>query len=143
MNTTTITHTSSILLLLTAGLALGSCSKTFVDKTSATNVSTSEALSTPELLQTDLNGLYAELRNVDQFGRDFPVLGDLEADNTFLEARNTGRYVYQFAYTVPVTDNVTQAMWSESYNGILDANQIIDAAVTGGTSAASKAQAYA
>jgi len=143
MNTKYITNTSSIILLLTAALALGSCSKSFVDKSSAFNLSMTEALSTPELLQTDLNGLYAELRNVDQFGRDFPVLGDLESDNTFLEARNSGRYVYQFAYTVPVTDNTTQAIWQESYNGILDANQIIDAKVTGGTTAATKAQAYA
>ena len=130
-------------IILVLGLAFGSCSKSFVEKSSATNLSMTEALSTPELLKTDLNGLYAELRNVDQFGRDFPVLGDLEADNTFLEARNTGRYIYQFAYSVPITDGVTQAMWQESYNGILDANQIIDAPVTGSDAAATKAQAYA
>ena len=131
------------ILVLGVGLALGSCSKSFVDKSSPTNLSMTEALSTPELLKTDLNGLYAELRNVDQFGRDFPVLGDLEADNTFLEDRNTGRYVYQFAYSVPITDGATQAMWQESYNGILQANQIIDAPVTGSDAAATKAQAYA
>jgi tetratricopeptide (TPR) repeat protein len=131
------------ILVLGAGLALGSCSKSFVDKSSPTNLSMTEALSTPELLKTDLNGLYAELRNVDQFGRDFPVLGDLEADNTFLEDRNTGRYVYQFAYSVPVTDGTTLAMWQESYTGILDANQIIDAPVTGSDADATKAQAYA
>ncbi|HEV9038751.1 MAG TPA: RagB/SusD family nutrient uptake outer membrane protein, partial [Puia sp.] len=130
-------------LMLGAGLAFGSCSKSFVDKSSSTNLSTSEALSTPELLKTDLNGLYAQLRNVDLFGRDFPVLGDLEADNTFLEDRNTGRYNYQFAYSVPVTDNVTQAMWQQSYSGILYANQIIDAPVTGSDAAVTKAQAYA
>ena len=54
------------LLVVTAGLALGSCSKSFVDKSSSTNLSTTEALSTPELLQTDLIGLYSELRQVDQ-----------------------------------------------------------------------------
>ncbi len=134
-------HISFTLLVVTAGLALGSCSKSFVNKNSAGNLSTTEALSTPELLQSDLIGLYAELRNVDQYGRDFPVLGDLMADNTFLEARNTGRYVYQFAYTVPTIDGVTLSMWQESYNGILDANQIIDAQVTGAD--AVKAQAYA
>lgn len=141
MNNNKLYRSFGFILVMAAGLALGSCSKSFVNQNSATTLSTSEALSTPELLQTDLNGLYAELRGVDQFGRDFPVLGDLEADNTFLESRNTGRYVYQFAYTVPVTDGVTQSMWQDSYNGILDANQIIDAAVTGAD--ATKAQAYA
>jgi hypothetical protein len=143
MNNHKIYNRNYILVVLGAGLALGSCSKSFVEKSSSTNLSMTEALSTPELLKTDLNGLYAELRNVDQFGRDFPVLGDLEADNTFLESDNTGRYTDQFAYKVPVTDGTTQAMWQESYNGILDANQIIDAPVTGSDAAATKAQAYA
>lgn len=135
------TYIPFTLVVVMAGLALGSCSKSFVDKTAAGNLSTTEALSTPQLLQSDLVGLYSELRNVDQYGRDFPVVGDLMADNTFLESRNTGRYVYQFAYTVPTIDAVTLSMWQESYNGILDANQIIDAQVTGAD--AVKAQAYA
>ena len=135
------TYIPFFLLVVMAGLALGSCSKSFVNQSSATNLSTSEALSTPQLLQSDLIGLYAELRNVDQYGRDFPVIGDLMADNTFLEARNSGRYTYQFAYTVPSIDGVTLSMWQDSYNGILDANQIIDANVTGAD--AVKAQAYA
>jgi hypothetical protein len=135
------TYIPFFLLVVMAGLALGSCSKSFVNKSPAGNLSTSEALSTPQLLQSDLVGLYSELRNVDQYGRDFPVVGDLMADNTFLEARNTGRYVYQFAYTVPTIDGVTLSMWQDSYNGILDANQIIDAQVTGAD--AVKSQAYA
>ena len=108
------TYIPFLLLVVVAGLALGSCSKSFVDKSPAGNLSTSEALSTPQLLQTDLIGLYSELRNVDQYGRDFPVVGDLMADNTFLEARNTGRYVYQFAYTVPTIDAVTLGMWQDA-----------------------------
>lgn len=135
------TYIPLFVLVVMVGLALGSCSKSFVDKNAAGNLSTGEALSTPQLLQSDLIGLYSELRNVDQYGRDFPVVGDLMADNTFLEARNTGRYVYQFAYTVPTIDGVTLSMWQESYNGILDANQIIDASVTGAD--AVKSQAYA
>ncbi len=135
------TYIPFTLLVVMAGLALGSCSKSFVDKTAAGNLSTTEALSTPQLLQSDLIGLYSELRGVDQYGRDFPVIGDLMADNTFLEARNSGRYIYQFAYTVPTIDAVTLSMWQNSYNGILDANQIIDAQVTGAD--AVKSQAYA
>jgi hypothetical protein len=135
------TYIPFTLLVAMAGLALGSCSKSFVNQSSASNVSTTEALSTPQLLQSDLIGLYAELRAVDQYGRDFPVIGDLMADNTFLESRNSGRYVYQFAYTVPTIDGVTLSMWQDSYNGILDANQIIDANVTGAD--AVKSQAYA
>ena len=129
------------LLTMAAGLALGSCSKSFVDKTPTGMISTDEALNTPQLLTTALNGVYAELRNVDQFGRDFPILGDLMADNIWLQARNSGRYVGQWEYNTPIADGVPLGMWQESYNGILDCNQIIDAAVTGADDI--KAQAYA
>lgn len=127
--------------MLAAVLALGSCSKSFVDKTPAGSIPTDQALNSPELLQTDLNGLYAELRNVDQFGRDFPIFGDIMADNIFLQARNSGRYTGQWEYTTTAADGFTLSMWQESYNGILTANQIIDANVAGAEGI--KAQAYA
>jgi tetratricopeptide (TPR) repeat protein len=136
-------HNLYFILIAAAGLALSSCSKSFVDKTPAGALPTDEALNTPQLLSTALNGLYSELRNVDQFGRDFPILGDLMADNIWLQARNSGRYVVQWEYNTPVADQVVQNMWAESYNGILDANQIIDASDTGAAAAAIKAQAYA
>lgn len=131
----------NLLIVLAAGSILGSCSKSFVDKTPATSVQTPDALNSVSALQSDLNGAYAEIRNVSQFGRDWPVIGDLMADNTFLEARNTGRYITQYSYTVPVTDQIPQDMWAESYTGILRCNQIIDAKVNGAD--AIKAQAYA
>jgi len=135
------THKLYFALTMAAGLMLSSCSKSFVDKTPAGSLPTDQALNTPQLLQSALNGVYAELRNVDQFGRDFPILGDLMADNIWLQQRNSGRYVVQWEYNTPVADAVVAAMWSESYNGILDANQIIDASVTGADDV--KAQAYA
>jgi hypothetical protein len=135
------THKKYFILVLAAGLVLGSCSKSFIDKTPAGALPTGSALDTSTLLQSDLNGLYAELRNVDQYGRDFPILGDLMADNIWLQARNSGRYVAQWEYNTPVSDAVALSMWTESYNGILDANQIIDANVTGADD--TKAQAYA
>jgi hypothetical protein len=129
------------LFALAAALMLGSCSKSFVDKTPSTAIPTVQALNSVTALQSDLTALYAEIRNVDQYGRDFPVVGDIQADNTFLETSNSGRYISQFGYTVATTDAVVQGMWSESYTGILQANQIIDAAVTGADDV--KAQAYA
>jgi tetratricopeptide (TPR) repeat protein len=131
----------NLLIVLAAGSMLGSCSKSFVDKTPAASVPTADALNTVSALQSSLNGVYAEIRNVDQYGRDFPVIGDVMADNTFVEARNSGRYLTQYAYAVAVTDQVPQDMWAESYTGILRCNNIIDANVSGAD--AVKAQAYA
>jgi len=132
-----------LLIVLAAGTVLGSCSKSFVDKTPLDKITTDTSLllNSASALQSALNGTYAEIRNVDQFGRDWPVIGDLMADNTFLESRNSGRYIPQWGYTVPITDQVPQDMWAESYTGILRCNQIIDAKVTGVDDI--KAQAYA
>jgi hypothetical protein len=133
----------NLLIVLAAGSILGSCSKTFVDKSPLNQVVTDTTLllTTSSALQSALNGTYAEIRNVDQFGRDWPVLGDLMADNVFLESRNSGRYIPQWGYTVPITDQVPRDMWAESYTGILRCNQIIDANVAGTDGI--KAQAYA
>jgi hypothetical protein len=54
---------------------------------------------------------------------------------------NSGRYITQFNYSVPITDQIPQDMWAESYTGILRCNQIIDATVTGADGI--KAQALA
>jgi len=132
-----------LLIVLAAGTILGSCSKSFVNKTPLDKITTDTSLllTSASALQSALNGTYAEIRNVDQFGRDWPVIGDLMADNTFLETRNSGRYIPQWRYTVPITDQVPQDMWAESYTGILRCNQIIDAKVTDADDI--KAQAYA
>jgi hypothetical protein len=130
-----------IFFLAASGSILTSCSKSFVSKQPLASLTDTEALSTPAILTSALQGVYAELRGVDQYGRDWPVIGDLMADNTFLESDNSGRYLDQFGYTVPTTDGVTQSEWSNSYTGILDANRIIDANVTGAD--ATKAVAYA
>jgi len=120
---------------------LGSCSKSFVTKNPTTALPIGEALDTATVLASDLTAVYAELRKTDQFGRDWPVIGDLMADNTFLEARNSGRYIVQYGYDVPITDNVTDSMWANSYNGILLCNEIIDSKASG--AATIQSQAYA
>ena len=135
-----IFNTTSFIAVATA-LVLGSCSKSFVNKAPANDLSPTAALNSASVLQSALNGVYAEIRNVSQYGRDWPVIGDLMADNTFVDANNSGRYITQFAYQVPVTDQIPQDMWAESYTGILRCNEIIDATVTG--AADIKAQAYA
>jgi starch-binding outer membrane protein, SusD/RagB family len=133
---------SKYIPILAAGLfCFSACTKSFVDKLPLASLTPADALDTSTTLQSALYGLYAELRGTDQYGRDWPVIGDLMADNTFLEQDNSGRYIVQFANQIPITDGVTLSMWSNSYNGILDANNIIDAPAKGADDI--KAQAYA
>jgi hypothetical protein len=126
------------------GLALlAGCSKNFIEKTPYDSTPTATTLTDASALQTALNGAYSELRAVGQFGRDFPIIGDLQADNTYVEKQNSGRYLAQYNYSVVANDGVVLEMWQDSYQGILRANQIINSDLSGSDVAVIKAQAYA
>lgn len=136
-------HLFFIPVLLSSLILFCNCSKKFIETSPSDSVPVNQALNTVAGLGDALNGTYANLRSVSLFGRDFPVIGDLQADNAFVEVKNSGRYLSQYNYSVVVNDAVVNEMWTTAYKGILDANQIINAAVTTGNSAQTKAQAYA
>ncbi len=128
-----------IFVLAGFSVLLSSCSKSFITKNPADAVNTNIALASEADLTAALNGVYSALRAVPLYGRDLPVLGDLQADNTFLESKNSGRYITQYKYTVTLTDAVVSEIWGGiqgtpptpgAYTAILRANQIIDAKVT-------------
>lgn len=130
-----------VLALGIPAIALTSCSKSFIEQTPKTDLATSEALKDASAMKTALNGTYAFIRNTSLYGRDFPVVGDLMADNIYLEINNSGRYLTQFQYNVAGSDGTPDGGWKYAYGAILTANNIIDADVPG--TEAIKAQAYA
>ncbi len=132
-----------IIASLAALLILGACSKSFITKAPNDSILTAEALASPSDLQTALNGAYAELRITQYYGRDFPVIGDLMADNTYVEVQNSNRYLTQYKYTVLTTDQVPFDIWPAGYTTILRVNNIIDSKVTGTGVDAIRAQALA
>ncbi|HSV09665.1 MAG TPA: RagB/SusD family nutrient uptake outer membrane protein [Hanamia sp.] len=134
----------SLSIVLSASvLLLESCSKEFITKNPYDKVPSDKAITDASSMQTALNGAYAELRTVALYGRDFPITGDLMADNTFVEQNNSGRYLPQFNYTVTNSDGVFGEIWDNAYSGILYSNLIIDAKVTGQGIDQIRSQAYA
>lgn len=131
------------IIVLTAAVLLASCSKDFIDKKPYDSVSVDQALSTEAGLGNALNGVYANMRAVGLYGRNLPVVGDLMADNTFVEVRNSGRYISQYNYSFIASDGIFTDTWTKAYKGILGANQIINATISGGKVAEIKAQARA
>jgi hypothetical protein len=129
--------------VLSASVILGSCSKQFITKAPDDQLLASQALAAPSDLVTALNGVYAQLAPAAFYGRDLPVIGDLMADNTYVEQKNSNRYIPQYKYTVLVTDGIANDAWTDGYKIVLRANNIIDAKVTGSTVVGMKAQAYA
>jgi starch-binding outer membrane protein, SusD/RagB family len=132
-----------ILGFLSAVVVLSSCSKKFITKTPNTSLTVSEALSTTSGLNGALAGAYNELTQVGVYGRDLPVIGDLMADNTWLQQKNSNRYVSQYNYSVTSQDAVPGEVWPQCYAAILRVNQILDAPLTGADVDPIKAQAYA
>ena len=132
---------SSAALLL--AVLLAACSKKFIEKIPYDSIPLNSALSDQVGVTNALNGAYAQLRSANLFGRDLPVIGDIQADNTFVETKNSGRYIPQYNYNIVNSDGVAAEIWTSAYTAILRCNQIITASATGGTVPQIKAQAYA
>ncbi len=137
------TKNKIFITIASASIVLAGCSKSFLEKSPSDSLTPQQALGTESGLQSAVNGVYAQLRAVALYGRDFPITGDLMADNTYIEIKNSGRYLPQYNYSVTVNDAVATEEWAAAYTGIDRANQIIDANVTGTGVASTKAEAYA
>src|SRR4051794_28818641 len=94
---------------------LSSCSKSFIEKTPFDSVPEGDAIIDASSMQNALNGAYAAMRVVGVYGRDFPVIGDLQADNTFLEVENSGRYIPQYQFNFTASDDTYDEMWKGCY----------------------------
>lgn len=131
------------LVAIAVGLTLGGCKKSYLDQTPNDSLTPEQALSDESGLTSAVNGAYSALRSVSLYGRDFVITGDLMADNTYVEVKNSGRYLVQYSYTVSSSDGIASGMWSTAYTGIMRVNRVIDADVTGTNVASIKAEAYA
>ena len=115
--------------LLLFSTLLGACSKKFLDLPPYSSVPLDQAILDQNSMQTAANGMYAGLRATDAFGRSIPIDGDLMADNIYISASNSNRYIPELTYTyIPIYSN-QQNMWAQLYAVILRANNIINAKI--------------
>ena len=131
------------IIFIAVSLMAVSCKKSYLELTPKDSLTPEQALNSESGLTNAVNGTYSALRAVALYGRDFVIVGDLMADNTYVETKNSGRYLIQYNYTMSSSDGVAAEMWSTAYTGIQRANRIIDADVTGSNVASIKAEAYA
>ncbi len=116
------------LSIILFALLLGGCRKQFLDLTPPNQLPSSEAIVDETSMQDAVNGMYSSMRAVDFFGRSIPLDGDLLADNIYIDpVQNSNRYLPEFTYTYTQDNADIQNMWSEAYNTILRANNIINA----------------
>lgn len=112
-------------------IAFSSCKKSYLELDPPTSLTPELALATESDLLVALRGAYQGLRATDLFGRTFPVLGDLMADNVYVSTSNSGRYTAYNSYTFAVNDANAEGMWSAAYTVIMRANNIINSSLTG------------
>jgi hypothetical protein len=132
------------LSLLTLLPLVFSCGESFLELSPYTEVPSTGAIQTTADLEAALNGCYAQLRSPGLFGRTLPVIGDLAADNVYISARNSGKYL-AFEQATITSDNAQyKAIWFESYTTILRTNKVIDSTLpTDSTTQQLKGEAYA
>jgi len=119
-----------ILIIVALGSVMVSCKKQFLDLKPPDSIPSDEAIVDESSMSTAVNGMYSALRNVDFFGRTLPIDGDLLADNIYIDpVQNSNRYLVDMNYTYIAETGTIGAFWSEAYNAILRANNIINAEV--------------
>lgn len=119
-----------LLMMSVFVLSIASCRKQFLDLKPPDSIPADEAIVDESSMSTAVNGMYSALRNVDFFGRSIPIDGDLLADNIYIDpVQNSNRYLIDMTYTYTETYGNIANTWSEAYNAILRANNIINATV--------------
>jgi hypothetical protein len=137
----------SIKIFVAAGLmmiTLGSCKKSFLDLKPYDALPLSDALVSEANMNTAVNGMYSGLRSGNLYGRTLPVKGDLMADNEYVKAANSGRYLDFNDYNIIVSNTNAQGIWTDAYAVIKNANLIINSTLAANANVNQfKGEAYA
>jgi hypothetical protein len=110
-------------------VVFSSCKKSFTDLKPYNALPLPDALNSEAGLNTAINGMYAGLRSVNLYGRTLPIKGDLMADNVYIKAGNSGRYLDFNDYNILVGSANPQGVWQSSYSVIKNANTIINSSL--------------
>ena len=138
----TLNYRVLIFLFVLAGST--SCKKDFFNLAPYNSIPLGQALSTEGDLNIASNGMYQGMRNFNLYGRTLPIKGDLMADNVYLKAGNSGRYLAFRDYNQTAANTEANDTWNAAYDVIKRANTIINATIPASKNVDElKGQAYA
>jgi tetratricopeptide (TPR) repeat protein len=110
-----------MLVLLSVGQG---CNKE-LELSPADKLPTDEALSNINGVKAAVNGMYAGMRSVEYYGRNYIILGEITADNVYLSTSNSNRFLSSWRLSWIVSDGDVAGVWNRAYAVILRANNII------------------
>lgn len=112
-----------LIYILVVGLMAASCTKIF-DVYPTASIADDEAIKDKSGVQHALAGTYNALQQGGMYGMDFPILGDLAADN--LKWSGTSQDYGQIEEKpIPADNSIVEGLWASAYDGINRANNII------------------
>lgn len=129
-----------IVLLVVAGISTG-C-EDFLTPSVDQNKPTDEVIQSSDDLQAVVDGGYDYLNDVDVYGRDFYVSGDVMSDNAFSNGQS-GRFIDQDQMDFTVSSAYAAGAWEHFYQAIGTANLAIDADLDSEGAEEAKGEAYA
>jgi hypothetical protein len=134
----------SFIIVLIGTVAFSSCKKSFTDLKPYNALPLPDALNSEAGLNTAVNGMYASLRSANLYGRTLPIKGDLMADNLYIKASNSGRYLDFNDYNITVGNANAQGVWQSAYIAVKNANTVINSPLPGNVNINQfKGEAYA
>ncbi len=126
MKSNKITFIAALVLVVVAS----SCGKKFTDLKPYNALPLPDALNSEAGLNTAVNGMYASLRSANLYGRTLPLKGDLMADNLYIKASNSGRYLDFNDYNITVSNTTASDVWRSLYVAIKNINTVINSPLT-------------
>jgi hypothetical protein len=92
----------------------------------ANQLPTAEALSNIQGVTAAVSGMYAALRSISYYGRNFVVMPEISGDNVYLSSSNSNRFLSSYRLQWVLTDPDATNFWNQAYLVILRANNIIN-----------------
>lgn len=108
---------------------LSSCKKEYLDLQPYDQVALESALLSQGDILAATNGLYTVMRGSATYGKDIILKADMMADNAYVSASNSNRFVEYFQLNYILTTPSVAGTWNASYNIILRANNIINSTI--------------
>lgn len=134
--------------VLSSLISTVSCSDDFTDpQLQQTDVIDETPITTLGQLETFMNGTYALMRSQYYYGCNYVVFGEVRGSDEMFSTGSSGRYQTVSQFTMNATDSYASETWKRIYRVISNANIVINATITDGTSEEKideiKSQAYA